>query len=389
MNNLKLTPGLLFLLAGLAALGNLSTNIILPSFSAIATSFGVTIRELGLTITSFFAAFAMGQLLVGPLSDRFGRKWTVLAGSLVFIAGSLLCANADSLQALVTGRFLQAIGACATSVMSRAIARDLFEGKALSRVLAMTMIAMAAAPGFSPLLGSLLENKFGWHASFVFAAVLAAVLALQLQSSLGETLPADRRASIRLRSTSTQYLRLAVEPQFVRPATTVALITGALYALFTATPPILLDEFGFTPLQFGIFSAATVIVVFAAGLGVPRLAVRFGERPVITTGLSIVLASGLLFLCSAGATLPGFVISTAVFLFGMGLASPLATALTLQPFADRAGSAAALLGFSQSVASAIGAVLISTIQLSPGILIGAFATLAATVSLLVLRRRPT
>src|ERR1017187_5715483 len=102
MKNLKLSPGLLFLLAGLAAFGNLSTNIILPSFSAIAASFAVTTRELGFTITSFFVAFAIGQLLVG-VSDRYGRKWMVLVGSFVFVAGSLLCASADSLPALVAG----------------------------------------------------------------------------------------------------------------------------------------------------------------------------------------------------------------------------------------------------------------------------------------------
>ena len=269
MKNLKLSPGLLFLLAGLAALGNLSTNIILPSFSAIAASFAVTTRELGFTITSFFVAFAIGQLLVG-VSDRYGRKWTVLVGSFVFVAGSLLCASADSLPALVAGRFLQALGACATSVMSRAIARDLFEGADLSRVLAMTMVAMAAAPGFSPLLGGLLEAQFGWHSSFVVTAVFAVVLAVQLLSSLGETLSRDRRSNIMLGATLTQYIRLTTDPQFVRPATTVALVTGALYALFTATPPILLDEFGLTPLQFGAFSACTVIVVFTAGLGVSQ-----------------------------------------------------------------------------------------------------------------------
>src|SRR5664280_3835687 len=99
MKNLKLSPGLLFLLAGLAALGNLSTNIILPSFSAIAAAFAVTTRELGFTITSFFVAFAIGQLLVGPVSDRYGRKWTALVGSFVFVAGGWLCASADSLPA--------------------------------------------------------------------------------------------------------------------------------------------------------------------------------------------------------------------------------------------------------------------------------------------------
>ena len=105
-------------------------------------------------MSSFFVAFALGQLVVGPLSDRFGRKWLVLGGLAVFAAGSVVCAFADTLSFLVLGRVIQALGACAASVLSRAIARDLFDGEALARALALTMIAGAAAPGFSPLLGS-------------------------------------------------------------------------------------------------------------------------------------------------------------------------------------------------------------------------------------------
>src|SRR5437764_319974 len=140
----QLTGGILFLLAGLAALGALATNIILPAFPRIGVSLGVSSQELGLTLSSFFVAFAFGQLLVGPLSDRFGRKWLVLGGLAVFVAGSVLCAFADTLSFLVFGRVIQALGACAASVLSRAIARDLFEGEALTRALALTMIVLAA-----------------------------------------------------------------------------------------------------------------------------------------------------------------------------------------------------------------------------------------------------
>ena len=125
----RLTGGILFLLAGLAALGALATNIILPAFPRIGAGLGVSSQELGLTLSSFFVAFAVGQLLVGPLSDRFGRKWLVLGGLVVFVAGSVLCAFADTLSFLVLGRVIQALGACAASVLSRAIARDLFDGE--------------------------------------------------------------------------------------------------------------------------------------------------------------------------------------------------------------------------------------------------------------------
>ena len=146
----RLTGGTLFLLAGLAALGALATNIILPAFPRIGAELAISSPELGLLLSSFFVAFALGQLVVGPLSDRFGRKPLVLGGLAVFAAGSIVCALAGTLPLVVLGRVIQALGACAASVLSRAIARDLFDGEALGRALALTMIAGAAAPGFSP-----------------------------------------------------------------------------------------------------------------------------------------------------------------------------------------------------------------------------------------------
>ncbi|HEV7371316.1 MFS transporter, partial [Arenibaculum sp.] len=138
----RLTGAVLTLLAGLAAIGMLSTNIILPSFPAMAGSIGVSTRDLSLTLSSFFIAFAAGQLVVGPLSDRFGRKRLVLGGLIVFILGCAICASADALATLIAGRVVQALGVCASSVLSRAIARDLFEGETLARTQAFTMVAM-------------------------------------------------------------------------------------------------------------------------------------------------------------------------------------------------------------------------------------------------------
>nr|WP_308645888.1 MFS transporter [Ottowia beijingensis] len=144
----RLSPEQLFLLAGLAALGALATNIILPAFPDMAADLGTSVLDLSATLSSFFVAFAVGQLFVGPLSDRFGRKWLVLSGLAIFVAGSAICALATTLPQLIGGRVVQALGVCATSVLSRAIARDLFDGEALARTLALIMVAMAAAPGF-------------------------------------------------------------------------------------------------------------------------------------------------------------------------------------------------------------------------------------------------
>src|ERR1700737_1748199 len=140
-------------LAALAATGTLATNILLPSLPQMAASLKVSSAAVTSAITIFLAVFALGQLVVGPISDRYGRRWPVRAGFAVFFAGSVWCGLAEDLASLLAGRVSHSAGACSTSVLSRAIARDLFSGAALARAMALIMIAMAAAPGFSPLLG--------------------------------------------------------------------------------------------------------------------------------------------------------------------------------------------------------------------------------------------
>src|SRR6476661_4818851 len=174
-------------LAGLAATGTLATNILLPSLPQMAASLNVSTAAVTSAITVFLAVFAVGQLVVGPISDRYGRRWPVLIGFVVFLAGSVWCGLATDLPGLLAGRVVQAAGACATSVLSRAIARDLFSGAALGRAMALIMVAMAAAPGFSPLLGGALDHAFGWRSEFVFVGAFAAVAATAYALVLGET----------------------------------------------------------------------------------------------------------------------------------------------------------------------------------------------------------
>src|SRR3974390_1606868 len=174
-------------LAGLAALGTLATNILLPSLPQMAAALDVSSAAVTSAITVFLVVFALGQLAVGPISDSYGRRWPVLAGFAVFVAGSIWCASSSTLASLLIGRMIQAAGACSTSVLSRAIARDLFRGAALGRAMALIMIAMAAAPGFSPLLGGALDHFWGWRSEFGFVAIFAAVGAIAYGAILGET----------------------------------------------------------------------------------------------------------------------------------------------------------------------------------------------------------
>lgn len=379
----ELTAERLFLLAGLAALGALATNIILPAFPEMALALNVSTQDLAATLSSFFVAFALGQLFVGPLSDRFGRKWLVLGGLLTFALGSAICILAASLPQLIVGRIVQALGVCATSVLARAIARDLFDGEQLARVLSLIMVAMAAAPGFSPLLGQAFNSALGWRATFGFVGVLALVLAVHYSLRLGET-HSGARAALSLRAVLAAYGQLLRDRRFIAPALAVSLVIGALYAFFSMAPAILMTGFGLSALAMGVFFAATVLVVFAGGFLAPRLARRWGAARVVRAGICIALA-GSLALLAGPHDFFFFSVALSVFLLGMGILNPLATAIALQPFGQQAGAASALLGFLQMGCAAAAITLGSAGGLTAYSAMGLILSASLAASLLVFR----
>jgi DHA1 family bicyclomycin/chloramphenicol resistance-like MFS transporter len=365
-------------LAALSATGTLATNILLPSLPQMAASLHVTTAEVTASITVFLAVFAVGQLVVGPISDRYGRRWPVLIGFAVFLAGSIWCGLATDLPGLLIGRVIQGAGACATSVLSRAIARDLFSGPALGRAMALIMIAMAAAPGFSPLLGGALDHYFGWRSEFVFIGIFAAIGAIGYDLVLSETHHATRTPLNPL-AIAKNYLGLIADRRFLVPAATVSLIMGGLFAMFSAAPRILIEGLQFTPIQLGWFFAGTVMIVFAAGMLSTRLGPRFGLDRSIRGGLLVAATGGVAILLVSRFS-PGFLpflAAVAVFLLGMGIVNPLGTAQALSPFGEKAGAASALLGFWQMMAAAIGVWLAATVSHRAMFALGLVLTVAA------------
>ncbi len=378
-------------LAGLAATGTLATNILLPSLPQMAVSLKVSSAAVTSAITIFLAVFAVGQLVVGPISDRYGRRWPVLIGFAVFFAGSIWCGLATDLPGLLIGRVIQAAGACATSVLSRAIARDMFSGPALARAMALIMIAMAAAPGFSPLLGGALDHYFGWRSEFALVAVFAGLGALAYGTVFGETHHATRTPLDPL-AIARNYIGLIADRRFVVPAATVSLIMGGLFSVFSAAPRVLIEAMHFTPIQLGLFFAGTVLIVFAAGMLATKLAPRYGLDRSIRGGL-FAAATGSIAMLLVSLYSPSFLPflgAMSVFLLGMGIVNPLGTAQALSPFGDKAGAASALVGFWQMMTAAIGVWLAATIShdalFALGVVLTVFSLVA--VGLYTLRAKP-
>ena len=384
----RLAAGVILLLAGLAALSSLATNIILPSFPSIGGALGVTTRELAVTLSSFFVAFALGQLVVGPLSDRFGRRPVVLGGLLIFIIGSLVAASALTMELLIAGRIVQALGVCAASVLSRAIARDMFEGQDLARALSFTTVATAAASGFSPLIGTAIDILFGWRMTFLLVAAAGVVMAIAYRLLVSETLAPDSRSPTSLVKAGRSYGALLIDMRFLAPALTVSLIIGGLFAFFAAAPAVLIDGFGVGPFGLSVFFAATVLVVFGGGLLAPRFSRRMGHTRATSRGALLAFIGSALVLASVGAglSLIWFTFALTVFLFGMGLVNPLGTALTLQPFGNQAGLASALLGFLQMSCAALATTANTLLPFSAAAAIGIVLTINTGLAVLVFVR---
>jgi DHA1 family bicyclomycin/chloramphenicol resistance-like MFS transporter len=368
-----------------AAMGMLATNIFLPSLATMAADLQVSSAAITSTISVFLAIFAFGQLIVGPLSDRFGRQIPVLVGLCLFLLGTIWCAFAGDLASLLVGRAIQASGACAATVLSRAIARDLFDGQALAKIMASITIATAAAPGLSPLVGSALDHFLGWRSEFVFVAIFASCALLAYAIFIGET-NESTNGSVNPLAVGASYLGLLRDARFVVPARTSSLLMAGLFAVFSAAPRVFLEHFGFSPVALGLLFAAVVVLVFGASMLAPGLSARLGfyRATLVGLGFTVIGAVALLLavLVARNAFLP-FVVGAAIFLSGVGIASPLSSAAALSPFGNKAGVAAALFGFAQMAGAACGALLAAVLSSDPALGLAIVLALASPLAMML------
>jgi len=237
---------LLFFLTLLAALGMLATNMYLASFPSLGKELAATSAQVKLTLTVFLLGFAGGQLIVGPLSDRYGRRPLLLAGLVVYAATGVFIALSVSIEWMIGLRIAQAVGACTGSVLARAVARDLFSGDALTRSLGLVTTLTAAAPGFSPLIGGLIETYFGWRGTFLLLAFVGVFAATIVWLRVPET-HRERDSAPGLGAAFASYLTLLRERSFMVPALATTCAMTGLFAFFASSPGIFIERFGVPP----------------------------------------------------------------------------------------------------------------------------------------------
>ncbi len=338
-------------MAYLTGMGQLAISLYLPSLPAIADGFLVPDAQVQLTFTLFILAFAVVQLIVGPLSDRYGRLPVLHAGLVIFSGASFVCMVAPTVEILIVARVVQAVGACVAPTLSRAIVRDRYEGAESARMLAAIGMVMALAPAFGPTVGGFIATWFGWRAVFGVLTVLGLLSFVLVYLSLEESLPRERRRHLRVTATMARYLSLLSDRRFLAPGLVVGFGMAGLGGYIAGAPFVFIRLLDVSPQVFGMFSMLNV-GSFAVGSAIAtRLTGRPLSMPVmVLMGAALSAFSGIVLMTIMVLghwTVLSILAPMAFYFVGMGLSMPNAMAEAINRYADDAGLASALLGFLQ------------------------------------------
>jgi MFS transporter, DHA1 family, multidrug resistance protein len=344
------TPRRVVLILGtLTAFAPLSTTIYLPALPSAAHDLGANASEIQLTISALVAGIALGQVVAGPLSDRFGRRGPLLVGLALYAAASLVCAVAPSTPTLITARFGQGLAGAAGIVIGRAIVRDLHSGAAAARLFSMLVLVTGVAPVVAPLIGGQILTVGSWRLIFVALAAIGAIVAIAAALGLPETLPPQRRHPGGVRDTARTLGRLLTERSLVGYALACGLAYGAMVAYISGSSFVLQNVYGASPQAYSAMFAVTALGLVVASQVGARLVGRLGPRRLLTIGVTTSASGGLVALLAVVAGLGLAVLLPALMLTvsSHGIVLPNATALALADHRDVAGSASAAMGLVQ------------------------------------------
>ncbi|WP_214850947.1 Bcr/CflA family multidrug efflux MFS transporter [Exiguobacterium sp. s193] len=337
---------LILILGSLASLGPLSIDMYLPAFPDMSRSFGTSASMIQLSLTACMLGMALGQLIVGPLSDVRGRKRPLMLALVAYLLASLACAFAPTIEVLIALRFVQGAAGASGIVISRAIVRDLFEGPELTKFFAALSLVNGTAPILAPVIGGQILRFGDWHVVFYLLAILSTIMLLAVAFRLPETLPVHHRVEGNLSTTVRTFGRLLTDRVFIGYAFAQAFVMGAMFAYISGSPFVLQNIYGASPQQFSFLFGLNGIGIIIAAQIAGRLAGRVDSEKLMRIALAIVAtASILLFL---GLTLSDALIFVMIPLFfvvsSVGLISTLGFTLAMQNYGKTAGSASALLG---------------------------------------------
>jgi DHA1 family bicyclomycin/chloramphenicol resistance-like MFS transporter len=354
-----LRPGtfaLTALLAALSAVGPLSTDMYLPSLPDIARQLGASTPQVQFTISAYLIGFAVGQILYGPVSDRHGRKPVLLGAVALYCVATLACALSTSIEMLIVGRALQALGGSGAIVLTRAIVRDLYSGARAGRELSLIGSVMALAPVLAPIAGGLLQTGFGWRSIFVALVAAGLAGAAIVWTLLPETLARRAADPVSPSSMLKSYGVVGRHPAYLAYLGLATTSYAGLFAWISGASFVLQNLYGLSPFDFGVAFALGAVGYMTGTAAATRLVMRLGLDRTIGIGSCALAAGGLGMVVAVALGLTSafsLVLPVAVYLAGLGMVLPQSIAGAMSPFPDRAGAASALFGFIQQSAAAL------------------------------------
>lgn len=377
----------IFILGLLSAIGPFSIDMYLPGFPSIAQELHTDVSKISLTLSSFFIGISVGQLIYGPLLDKYGRKKPLYFGLSLYIVASLGCALSTSVNMLIAFRFLQAIGGCAGMVASRAMVRDMFDVEENAKIFSLLMLVIGVSPIIAPTLGGYVTAVWGWRYVFGILLAIGAIILFLCITILPESKRPDPHYSLAPKFILKKFSEVFREPQFVIYSITGSFTAAGLYAYIAGSPHVFMEIFKATEEQYGwIFS------IIAGGL---VLATQINAQILKLTTSQKIVPRAIIFQCFAGTVLlAGFiwhwwglnssVVICCIFLACQGFTFPNASALAIAPFEQNAGSASALMGCIQMATGTLSSVLVSIFHNDTAVPMAFVMALCAFIALSIL-----
>lgn len=356
---------LVLILGLLSAIGPFSIDMYLPAFPAIAEGLHSTVAHVTLSLSSFFIGISVGQLLYGPLLDKFGRKKPLYVGLCAYLLASVGCALALSADALIALRLLQAIGGCVGMVAARAMVRDLFEVKENAKIFSLLMLVVAVSPIIAPTLGGYVTTAFGWRYVFTVLIIIVVIIIVAIYFFLPESKKPDHNLSLKPKPIIASFISVIRQPQFYTYAFTGAIAAAGLYAYIGGSPYVFMELFKVTEKQYGwIFALIAMGLIGSSQLNSVLLR-NYQSEQIIRVALICQSITGLILFVTTifgWAELFSIIFMIFIFLCCQGFTFPNSSALSLAPFSRNAGTASALMGAIQMGIGALTSALVSLLQ---------------------------
>ena len=384
---------LILILGSLTALGPFSIDMYLPGFSGIAKDLNTTVANVSMTLSSYFIGISAGQLLYGPLLDRFGRKKPLFIGLLIYILASLGCVFVTDIDTFIGLRFIQAVGSCAATVASVSMVRDLFPVKDIPKVFSLLMLVVGLSPMLAPTIGGYVTAYYGWHTVFLILMCMGIVILVASQFFLPNTYMPDTSISLKPRPIITSFISILKEPQFYTYAFAGAIAFSGLFTYVAASPIVFIDVYKVDGKTYGWIFAFMSLSFISASQVNSLLLRKFKSEQMIFGALisqSFIVILFLILSLNDVLGLYGTIVMLFLFLACLGISNPNTAGLTLAPFSRNAGSASALMGAIQLglgafVSFAVGVFVSRSVV--PMVIIMTSTTLLAFLILILGRRK--